>query len=882
MNAWVTGTGVASAVLGAAFLGVWVTRLHAVGALHRLSRRRFEGVGLTDYLVYGYSVAPGVVLGKDGSLLAAWSYRGLDAESANDTEQARVADAVNRAFARLGDGWMVHVDAVRAPSPGYPSPDRSHFTDTVTAAIDDERREYFAAGGTLFDTTYRVTLTYQSPSVASAELSRLAVDDGQGLGAKLGRILRAWRGQAPSPTDDRSASPPDALSVFAAECAAFESGLSSVFTLTRLTAEATVDADGTPQLVDDSVSWYHECVTGQALRLRLPHHGCDIDQLVGGVELGVGQRPRVGRDAIAVVTIDGFPAQSTPAMLTALSQLPCAYRWSTRFIAEHPTTAKTTLATLRRGWRAKERGFKDLVLNKGQGAPNADAVAVGQEAEAMVAELDQGVCRYGWYTTAVVLRHPDSAVLDRAALGIQDVLAQLGFAGRIETVNTLEAFLGSLPGHGVYNVRKPYLSTRNVADLLPTSAMWLGAHTAPCDQYPPHTPALMRVVAVGDTPFDLNLHCGDIGHSLMVGPTGAGKSVHLALIAAQLRRTAHMRVYCFDKGRSMYALTQAIWAGSGGQTGHHFDIAADDEPLAFAPLSFLATDADLARAIEWVEIAVGLQLAPRALTLAQRADITDALTARRDLDRAGSDAGPPSTNWLFDRLTDITLKESLRPYLIDDPRGKILAANEDGLALSDFMCFEMDTLLSLGERVVLPVLSYLFNRIERSLDGRPTAILIDEAWLALGHPVFAQKIKGWLHELRKYNCLVLMATQSIAQLAESSLFPALRSETATRIFLPNLDARSEEGGALYRRFDLNPTQIELIAAGRYKRDYYLVSRDGQRAYELALGPLALAFCAASSPTAIARIQALIGTHGHQWPQAWLNERAPGQRVPASL
>jgi type IV secretion system protein VirB4 len=81
---------------------------------------------------------------------------------------------------------------------------------------------------------------------------------------------------------------------------------------------------------------------------------------------------------------------------------------------------------------------------------------------------------------------------------------------------------------------------------------------------------------------------------MMFGPTASGKSTHLALILAQLRRYKGMRIFAFDKGMSLYALTKAMG-------GDHYQIGGDAERLAFAPLQYLETRGDRAWALEWLE-----------------------------------------------------------------------------------------------------------------------------------------------------------------------------------------------------------------------------------------------------------------------------------------
>ena len=92
-----------------------------------------------------------------------------------------------------------------------------------------------------------------------------------------------------------------------------------------------------------------------------------------------------------------------------------------------------------------------------------------------------------------------------------------------ESVNAVEAWLGSLPGHVYANVRQPPLSTLNLAHMIPLSAVWAGPERDEHLGGPP----LLFAKTEGATPFRLSLHVGDVGHTLVIGPTGAGKSVLL-------------------------------------------------------------------------------------------------------------------------------------------------------------------------------------------------------------------------------------------------------------------------------------------------------------------------------------------------------------------
>lgn len=213
-------------------------------------------------------------------------------------------------------------------------------------------------------------------------------------------------------------------------------------------------------------------------------------------------------------------------------------------------------------------------------------------------------------------------------------------------------------------------------------------------------------------------------------------------------------------------------------------------------------------------------------------------------------------------LQSNALRTALQPYTIEGPYGRLLDAAEQQLALADVQCFETEALMGQAGAVA-PVLTYLFHRLEERFHGRPTLLILDEAWIFLDHPLFAARIREWLKVLRKKNVAVLFATQSLADIAGSAIAPAIIESCPQRIFLPNDRAIEPQGHDTYTRFGLNDRQVELIARATPKRHYYLQSARGNRLFELGLGEIALAFCGSSDPAAQARIEAVLAEYGRE-------------------
>jgi type IV secretion system protein VirB4 len=174
---------------------------------------------------------------------------------------------------------------------------------------------------------------------------------------------------------------------------------------------------------------------------------------------------------------------------------------------------------------------------------------------------------------------------------------------------------------------------------------------------------------------------------------------------------------------------------------------------------------------------------------------------------------------------------------------------------------------------VRPVLRALFHVLERRFDGRPTLLILDEAWLFLKDSGFAAQIQDWLKTLRKQNVAVVFASQELADVEASPIASTIIEACLTRIYLPNDRAREPRSRAFYERLGLNMRQIELIASATPKRDYYLVSRDGCRLFELGLGPSALAFVAASRSEDHALIDHVLNASPlDDFAPAWLEAR----------
>src|SRR3546814_374017 len=721
---------------------------HAEGRIMMfLSEYRERSERLADHLPWAALVAPGVVLNKDGSFQRVLAFRGPDLQSATEAELVSACARANNALRRFGSGWALFFQAERRESHSYPASD---FPDAASWLVDRERRAAFEAEGAHFESRYHLTLTWLPPMDAADSAGRSLVErPDAGEGSLRGRD---WRG---------------ALAQFVAETDRVLDLLSGFMADVR-----GLDDNATLSFLHDTVSDRHHAVIAPETPMYLDGVLADTP-LVGGLE------PRLGDLHVRTLTILGFPSLSRPGSLDALNHQDFGYRWVTRFIALDKTIATKTLTSLRRQWFNKRKSVTALLREV---LYNQPAQLLDSDADNKVLDADQALqalcgdhVAFGYLTATITVTDRDRKAVEEKVRAVERIVNGLGFTCVRETINAVEAWLSSLAGHVYANVRQPLVHTLNLAHLMPLSAVWAGParneHLAKITQ----TDAAPLLVAktAGSTPFRLSTHVGDVGHMMVVGPTGAGKSVLLGLIALQFRRYPQAQVYIFDKGNSARAAVLAM----GG--AHHAlgSAEADGETLAFQPLADIDLPGERSWAAEWIAALLGAENVP--VTPEVKETIWTAL---------GSLASAPreerTMTGLALLLQSNALRIALQPYTLEGPHGRLLDAAEQNLALADVQCFETEALMG-QTGAVAPVLTYLFHRLEERFDGRPTLRILDEAWIFLDHPLFAARIREWLKVLRKKNVAVLFATQRLADIAGSAIAPALIESCPRRIYLPN-------------------------------------------------------------------------------------------------
>ena len=795
--------------------------------LSELIKRKYPPQ-LTDLLPWGYLIAPGVILNKDGSFQKTYRFRGPDQDSSTRDELKIFTARLNNVFIRLGTGWVIWVEAQRIQSEQYPE---SEFPNQMAALIDQERKKFFSSGRH-YENHYFLTFVYLPPP------------DYSGLWEKLFIIRNYQKEKVTLQTHLKH----------------FLSEAEQAFSLFK----GVMPESG--ELSDEETFTYlHNTSSTKRQVVKVPEGKMPLDAFITDSPLTTGLEPTLGSRHwlryLRMISIKEFPGSTLPVMLDRLNRLNFEYRWSSRFICLEKGDSLKELDVYHRNHFSKRKRFLTTIreqLTK-QEAPvdNPDALVKSNDAAAAIQEVQADLVHYGFFTLTVVVMDADPNQADQKARAVETAIMDLGFTATYEQVNAVEAWLGTLPGLFRANVRRPMLHTLNLAHLLPVSAIWAG----PERNSHLDGPVLMHTQTPDQTPFRLNLHDGDNGHTMIVGPTGMGKSVLLAALAVQYLRYPDAQVYFFDKDGSCRALT----AGIGGD---FYDLAdcdlADEQAgtLSFQPLANIDDDNERRWAEEWLHDY--LQGENIAITPEIKSTIWVAL---------GSLAKVPvaertMSGFVF-LVQDQRIKQALQPLTLNGAFGRLFDAKSDNLNYSRWQVFEMAKLMNLT-MAIPPTLSYLFHRLQQRFTGAPTVILLDECWLFLKNPLFAAELKKWLFTLRKMNASIIFATQSLSNIMESPVAPAIIESCRTKIYLPNPVALEQTIKPLYQAFGLNETEIRIIAQATPKRQYYYKSTLGSRLFELALGPVALAYCGASSPQDQQMVRKILAEDGPEnFNEKWL-------------
>lgn len=395
-----------------------------------LAEYRKKSAGLADFLPWAALIAPGIVLNKDGSFQRTARFRGPDLDSATSSELVGTTGRLNNALRRLGSGWAIFVEAQRNPATDYPD---SRFPDSASALLDLERREQFEDSGVLFESSYFLTFVWLPPAEEASRMESWLYEGRERSGVDPHELLKGFV--------DRTDRVLHLVEGFVPEAGWLD------------------DAE--------TLTYLHSTISVSRHRVRVPETPMYLDVLLADQPLAGGLEPRLGDFHLRTLTVIGFPTVTFPGILDDLNRLAFMYRWSTRAIMLDKTDATRLVTKIRRQWFAKRKSvaavLKEVLTNEQSVLVDSDAANKAADADAALQDLGSDQVSEAYVTATITVWDADPRIADEKLRLAEKVIQSRDFTCIVETVNAIEAWMGSIPGHVYANVRQPPLSTLNLA-----------------------------------------------------------------------------------------------------------------------------------------------------------------------------------------------------------------------------------------------------------------------------------------------------------------------------------------------------------------------------------------------------------------------------------
>jgi type IV secretion/conjugal transfer VirB4 family ATPase len=721
-------------------------------------------------------------LTKSGDLGMVLSVAGVDYESLDNDEQQYAVKRLESALKSFGEGFHVYQYLFKTNQPEIPF---ARYDDELIDAAIDQRRQYFESKR---DRLYEVELFY----VIVLEGARSKT----GILSALGRMPRDPQGairelKAQFTNDNMKIllrKQIDADMVRLDQC---------VQNFTRHLADLMpIEIQGQqPQF-----SFFRRLLNFDDWRIAgKPQSTQYLDfQVVNSNIEAERDHLRVGDHFVRILTMKEAIAETRPLVLDRLFKIEGNFYVVTEWTPLSMAKARKEVDKRRRHFNMSKSGFVSQI-GSDPAKTNQRDVLIDESKQADIENL--GEClralgdgqTLGDFSLTVVLYSTDLQTINQEMGEFTGVFTNADGALFTETYNQLNALFATVPGNYAQNLRKMYLLNSNYADL----SFLFTIH--PGEKTNPHLRSEYLAVLETDnaTPYYLNLHNGEVAHTLILGMTGSGKSFlcNFLLTNAQKYRP---QTYIFDIGGSFQSLTE-IFGGT------YLNVGQESRDFTINPFSLPESKENLQFLFSFFRVLIEGNDKRYKLDFKEERKLWEAI------ERMYVVAPEQRTLSTFSQIIG-ELKERLHRWTKEGQYGFLFDNVEDTLSFSKFQTFNFAGWGDAPE-VLEPLLFYVLHRASNEI-ANPEKLatfktfLLDEAWLFIKNETIRSYIVAAQKTWRKHNAAMILATQSIKELEESGMLAIVAESCPTKIFLANPEMNRQ----VYREaFHLNDTEIDIIA-----------------------------------------------------------------------
>jgi type IV secretion system protein VirB4 len=721
-------------------------------------------------------------LTKSGDLGMVLSVAGVDYESLDNDEQQYAVKRLESALKSFGEGFHVYQYLLKTNRPEIPF---ARYDDELIDAAIDQRRQYFEAKR---DRLYEVELFY----VIVLEGARSKT----GILSALARMPRDPQGAIRE--------------------------LKAQFTNDNMKVLLRKQIDTDMVRIEQCVQNFSRQladlmpieVQGQQTQFRFFRRLLNFDdwriegkpqstqyldfQVVNSNIEAERDHLRVGDHFVRILTMKEAIAETRPLVLDRLFKIEGNFYVVTEWTPLSMAKARKEVDKRRRHFNMSKSGFVSQI-GSDPAKTNQRDVLIDESKQADIENL--GEClralgdgqTLGDFSLTVVLYSTDLQTINQEMGEFAGVFTNADGALFTETYNQLNAFFATVPGNYAQNLRKMYLLNSNYADL----SFLFTIH--PGEKTNPHLRSEYLAVLETDnaTPYYLNLHNGEVAHTLILGMTGSGKSFlcNFLLTNAQKYRP---QTYIFDIGGSFQSLTE-IFGGT------YLNVGQESRDFTINPFSLPESKENLQFLFSFFRVLIEGNDKRYKLDFKEERKLWEAI------ERMYVVAPEQRTLSTFSQIIG-ELKERLHRWTKEGQYGFLFDNVEDTLSFSKFQTFNFAGWGDAPE-VLEPLLFYVLHRASNEI-ANPEKLatfktfLLDEAWLFIKNETIRSYIVAAQKTWRKHNAAMVLATQSIKELEESGMLAIVAESCPTKIFLANPEMNRQ----VYREaFHLNDTELDIIA-----------------------------------------------------------------------
>lgn len=769
-------------------------------------------------------ILPHMVINKDGSLLSCYQFEGIDQEGREAVEIDRYVSLLEHAMRSFDEKIAVWYTVDRRRTDDYPS---SKFDHHITQYVDDCWKDKFTAGHQYINRHY-LSVLFTPPSGAEGffeKITHFMRKEGRGV---FSSIMEAIKTSILS----RNAYTFEEMQLYA-QIAEFSEKLSAF-------DETVLDLNMSRMENDTLLGFLHRrcSPTSTEESVRVPSVPAYLDSYLPSDTLvsrgdTLHFKGSGGHKHVSGISLKDWPDFTEPGLIDALLAVPGEITISHVFRFAEQNKARKYIQDVERHNRNMEKSLlsylKESVTHEESRQRNVGRVMMAEDASNAMTEMSTHNRSYGYHNLTMLAYGNTQDESETTMKIMSQILRRRGFLVVRENMHLLSAFAGCMPGQWGMLVRWFFISASNLADMAPIRTLGIGSKinkhlTEQLGANGKKYPALTVFSTEYATPYYFNFHQSDLAHTIVIGPSRTGKSTLDNFLILQFQKYAPCTTIIFDKDYSCRIPTVL-------QGGEHVDLMGDhSKRMKLNPMILLDDRHHWGWLAQWLEIL----LTSRDYTITAEDDET----IQRALE---SVAAQPRDMWQLKSLMPFLSKklaEQLLQWVGDGANAKFFDNAEDTFDVGDKTCIEMGGLF-FNPVLATAFLEYAFYRINQKLNGDPTLIYIEEAWFMLANERFAGRINDWLRTLAKKNAMLLMATQSLDEIAKSEIFMTIIDNIPNRIFLANQNAYAHK--EMYReKFSLNDMQVSRIQGAIPKQHYYAVTPLLSRMLEVSFPPEILA------------------------------------------